>query len=200
MRATILILASAAAFAATPAFAQEESRSFTGPRVEATFGYDSTQADVGLPSDQDSVDGVRVGGAIGYDLPIGSTFTIGAEAGIGWQVSGKAEAQIGTTNLRVTTGRDIDVSLRLGAKVAPRTLLFVKAGYANSEFRLRTTIGGVGGNSVSHISDEEDGYRLGAGVEQMLGDHLYAKAEYRYSDYGDDISRHQLLVGAGYRF
>lgn len=200
MRTTFLVLASAAAFAATPAFAQDESHAFTGPRVEATFGYDSTGADDGIASTPNRVDGVRVGGAIGYDLPIASTFTIGAEAGIGWQVSGKAEAQIGTTNLRLTTGRDIDVSLRLGARVAPSTLLYVKAGYANSEFRLRSTVGGTAGNTVTDVSTEEDGYRLGAGVEQMLGDHLYAKAEYRYSDYGDDVSRHQVLVGAGYRF
>ena len=196
MRSTILLLATAAAFAATPAFAQDEAKGFTGPRIEATFGYDSTHADVGLPTNQDSVDGVRVGGAIGYDLPIGSTFTIGAEAGIGWQVSGSADALIGGTNLHLTTGRDLDASLRLGAKVAPSTLLFVKAGYANSQFRLRSTTGGT----VTHVSTNEDGYRLGAGVEQMLGDHLYAKAEYRFSDYGDDVSRHQVLLGAGYRF
>ncbi|MFA6117683.1 MAG: porin family protein [Sphingomonas sp.] len=195
MRSTFLLLATAAAFAATPAFAQDEASSFTGPRIEATFGYDSTQAD-GLPTSQDSVHGVRVGGAIGYDLPIGSTFTIGAEAGIGWQVSGSADALIGGTNLHLTTGRDLDASLRLGAKVAPSTLLYVKAGYANSQFRLRSTTGGT----VTHVSTNEDGYRLGAGVEQMLGDHLYAKAEYRFSDYGDDVSRHQVLLGAGYRF
>ncbi len=195
MRATIFLLATAAAFAATPAVAQDEAKSFTGPRIEATFGYDSTQAD-GLPTSQDSVQGVRVGGAIGYDLPIGSTFTIGAEAGIGWQVSGSANALVGATNLHLTTGRDLDASLRLGARVAPSTLLYVKAGYANSQFRLRSTTGGT----VTSVSTNEDGYRLGAGVEQMLGDHLYAKAEYRFSDYGDDVSRHQVLLGAGYRF
>ena len=196
MRATFFLLATAAAFVATPAFAQDEASSFTGPRVEATFGYDSTHADVGLPANQDSVDGVRVGGAIGYDLPIGSTFTIGAEAGIGWQVSGSADALIGTTNLHLTTGRDLDASLRLGARVTSKTLLFVKAGYANSQFRLRSITGGT----VTNISTDEDGYRVGGGVEQMLGDHLYAKAEYRFSDYGDDVSRHQVLLGAGYRF
>lgn len=200
MRTTLFVLALAAALAATPACAQDEAHSFTGPRVEATFGYDSTHADVGVPSDQDSVDGLRIGGAVGYDLPIGSRFTIGAEAGIGWQVSGSADASIGTTNFHLTTGRDIDVSLRLGAKVAPSTLLYVKAGYANSQFRLRTTLGGTTGNTVSTVSTNEDGYRIGAGVEQMLGDHLYAKAEYRYSDYGDHVSRHQVLLGAGYRF
>ena len=79
-------------------------------------------------------------------------------------------------------------------------MLYVKAGYANSEFRLRTTLGGTTGNTVSHLRDDEEGYRLGAGVEQMLGDHLYAKAEYRFTGYDSDVSRHQLLVGAGYRF
>ena len=200
MRATFFLLASAAVFVANPARAQDDSRSFTGARVEATFGYDSTHADDGIAATPNKVDGLRVGGAIGYDLPLGPTITIGAEAGIGWQVSGSAQAQIGTTSFKLTTGRDIDISLRVGAKVAPSTLLYVKAGYANSEFRLRTTLGGTTGNTVGHLRDEEEGYRLGAGVEQMLGDHLYAKAEYRFTGYDSDVSRHQLLVGAGYRF
>ncbi len=78
--------------------------------------------------------------------------------------------------------------------------MFVKGGYANSQFRLRTTLGGTAGNTVTNVRTEEDGWRIGAGVEQALGEHIYAKAEYRYTDYGSDVSRHQALVGLGYRF
>ena len=42
--------------------------------------------------------------------------------------------------------------------------------------------------------------RVGAGVEQQLGTNLYAKAEYRYSNYEAGIERHQVLGGVGFRF
>lgn len=198
MRTMILILAgaSAIALASQPAQAQD----FTGPRVEVNAGYDRIGADDGVAGTPNSVDGARIGGVIGYDLPVGGIFTIGAEAGVGFTVSGSAEGTAGTTSYRATAGRDLDASVRIGARVTPGTLVFVKGGYANSQFRLRTTLGGTAGNTVTNVRTEEDGWRIGAGVEQALGEHIYAKAEYRYTDYGSDVSRHQALVGLGYRF
>jgi len=194
MRITILLTAAAAAtlYAVQPAQAQD----FTGPRVELNAGYDTTHNDDGVAATPNSLDGIRVGGAVGYDVAIGKGFTIGAEAGLGFNVSGSIDEQLGANKIRLTSGRDIDLSLRLGAIVAPRTLLFLKAGYANSEYRARSTVG----SAVTKVSDDNDGYRLGAGVEHMLNDHVYAKAEYRYTAYGDDVSRHQVLAGVGYRF
>lgn len=198
MRITIFLVLAAGATLAGAQSAQAQS--FTGPRAEVTAGYDASHNDDHVVGTPNTLDGVRIGGAIGYDVAIGRNFTIGAEAGIGFNVSGKVEETLGTTNVRLTSGRDIDLSLRLGAIVTPSTLLYVKGGYANSEYRLRTTVGGTAGPTVTHTSDDNDGYRIGAGVEQMINDHVYAKAEYRYTDYGDNLSRHQVLAGVGYRF
>jgi outer membrane immunogenic protein len=198
MRITIFLILAAGATLAGAQSAQAQS--FTGPRAEVTAGYDASHNDDHVAGTPNTLDGVRIGGAIGYDVAIGRNFTIGAEAGIGFNVSGKVEETLGTTNVRLTSGRDIDLSLRLGAIVTPSTLLYVKGGYANSEYRLRTTVGGTTGPTVTHTGDDNDGYRIGAGVEQMLNEHVYAKAEYRYTDYGDNLSRHQLLAGVGYRF
>jgi outer membrane immunogenic protein len=198
MRITIFLILAAGATLAGAQSAQAQS--FTGPRAEVTAGYDASHNDDHVAGTPNTLDGVRIGGAIGYDVAIGRNFTIGAEAGIGFNVSGKVEETLGTTNVRLTSGRDIDLSLRLGAIVTPSTLLYVKGGYANSEYRLRTTVGGATGPTVTHTGDDNDGYRIGAGVEQMLNEHVYAKAEYRYTDYGDNLSRHQLLAGVGYRF
>jgi outer membrane immunogenic protein len=205
MRTKILILSAAAtvatlALAAQPAFAQDGEHSFTGPRAEVNVGYDSTHYDDGIASTPNKLDGVRVGGTIGYDVAVGDKVTIGGEVGGGYTVSGDVTGTAGTSSYRLTSGRDLDASVRVGYKVAPSTLLFVKGGYANSQFRLRTTIGGVGGNTVTNVHTNEDGWRIGGGVEQMINDHIYAKAEYRYTNYGDDVSRHQALVGLGYRF
>jgi outer membrane immunogenic protein len=197
MRASLIILASvsAIAFGAQPAFAQDRDN-FTGPRVEVNAGYDSTHANDGIASTPNTLDGIRVGAAVGYDWAVGDKFTVGVEAGGGYDVSGEVKGQAGTTSYRGTGGYDLDASLRLGFRAGPATLVYAKGGYANSEFRLRTKVG----NAVTTVSDDNDGWRIGAGIEQSIGDRFYAKAEYRYTDYGDDVSRHQGLIGFGYRF
>ena len=199
MRTNIILLATAAAafaFTANQASAQE----FTGPRAEITAGYDTTNADDGVVATPNKIDGVRIGGAVGYDFAVGDTIRIGAEAGIGFLASGDARYAAGTSSYRLTTGRDLDLSLRIGAKVGDKTLVYAKGGWANSQYRARAVIGGVGGPTATDVRTNEDGWRIGAGVEHMITDKIYAKGEYRYTNYGNDVSRHQLLAGVGYRF
>lgn len=194
MRYPFIILAAAASAFATPAFAQD----FTGPRVEANVGWDRVQAEPGLAGSTDRADGVRVGGAVGYDVAIGRTFTIGAEAGIGWSLDDKERGTVGANQVSIDSGRDIDLSLRLGARVAPRTLVYAKAGWANTRFT--GDVRNAAGALVSRTRGNEDGVRVGVGVEQALSERFYVKGEYRYTDYGQDVSRHQALVGFGVRF
>jgi outer membrane immunogenic protein len=95
--------------------------------------------------------------------------------------------------------------------VTPSTLVYAKGGYTNT--KIETAFSG-GGDSAD-FDTSVDGWRLGAGVEQMIGTNVYAKAEYRYSNYnglkldddlfGDedfdiDLDRHQVLAGIGLRF
>jgi outer membrane immunogenic protein len=190
---------SAIAFGSTPVSAQDRDP-FVGARIEVNTGYESTHADDGIASTPNKLDGIRVGGAFGYDMAMGEKFTIGVEAGGGYTVSGDASGQVGTTTYRLKGGYDLDAALRVGFRASPTTLIYAKGGYARSQFKLRTSIGGTTGNTVTNVSDHEDGWRVGAGVEQSLGDRFYAKAEYRYTDYGHDVSRHQGLIGLGYRF
>jgi outer membrane immunogenic protein len=44
------------------------------------------------------------------------------------------------------------------------------------------------------------GYRLGAGAQFGLGGKAYVGGEYRFSDYEQDVSRHQLALTVGTRF
>jgi outer membrane immunogenic protein len=178
-------------FAAAPCAAQ----SFTGPRLEANTGYDAVHSE-DLPETVDTVDGIRLGLAAGYDIALAPRLIAGIEAGIGWSVADDTRGTIGTARYRLSNGRDIDAALRLGYLVAPRTLVYAKAGWANSKAEVRVTQAG----GTVRASDDDDGVRLGAGVEQMLGEHAYAKAEYRYTAYGDGVDRHQALLGVGWRF
>ncbi|MDG2533127.1 outer membrane beta-barrel protein [Sphingomonas sp. HITSZ_GF] len=215
MRTSIMLIAAAAAslLGATTAFAQEgttttetasdagaaRKKAFTGLRAEATIGFDQSDANaVG-----DNLPGMRVGGAVGYDLAIGKTFTIGAEAGIGWNVLGNTSLGYlhpdgEVINYRASAAHDIDVSLRIGAKIDRKTLAYVKAGWADAAYRYQFSTPDWG----TQYGHNDDGIRVGAGIEHMLTKRVYAKAEYRFTKYDDiaDSNRHQLLTGVGVRF
>lgn len=198
-RFAILLAATAAAAGlvafAAPASAQERA-TFTGPRAEVTVGYDTTSVGDDTAGAPDSVDQARIGGVIGYDVALGDHWTIGGEVGIGGTLGDGRRFDLGATRYEIDQGRDIDASLRLGYKLGDRTLVYGKAGWANSRFIGRVDTGAAEFTEASN----EDGVRLGAGVEHMLTDHIYAKAEYRFTSYGDDVERHQLLAGVGFRF
>ncbi len=49
-------------------------------------------------------------------------------------------------------------------------------------------------------SGELDGARAGVGFQFAVGPRSYVGAEYRYSDYEADLSRHQALASLGFRF
>ena len=187
-----LIAALAATTLAGPALAQETAP-FTGFRLEGLAGYDKF-------SGQGSPDGVAYGGAAGYDFQLGS-----AVAGIeGEFLDSSSDARVNgsvTANdtLRASAGRDLYVGGRLGFAATPSTLLYAKAGYTNAKLRAVYTDPTTPANNFT-LSDELDGVRVGAGVEQKLGTNLYAKAEYRYSNYEAGIERHQVLGGLGFRF
>ena len=217
--ALLLAAGSAMAFAA-PAHAQED-RGFSGPWVAGVGGYDKNQAgdttDDDLDEDNDqSAEGVVWGGAVGYDMDLG-TMVVGAEAEL-------TESTADTRSLdgdpetfglgSVEAGRDIYVGARAGFKVTPSTLLYAKGGYTNARYNFLGTDG--------QVEDEQridtDGWRVGAGVEQKIGSNAFAKLEYRYSNYSEaevdfepegipdtdpfdvDLDRHQVMAGVGWRF
>ena len=45
-----------------------------------------------------------------------------------------------------------------------------------------------------------DGYRVGAGAQFNLAGKAYVGGEYRFSDYEEDVSRHQVALTVGTRF
>ena len=195
-----LVLAALAASAmATPAFAQDAT--FTGPRVEALVGYDT--ASDGTDGDAGSSDGVTYGGAIGYDFQIGGA-VIGAEAELtGSSVDTRADSLlVAGDRLVADMGRDIYVGARAGVAITPTTLLYAKGGYTNA--KVNTTY--ETGTTRTEISEDMEGFRVGAGAEFKLSNNMYLKGEYRYSNYGKidgydiDIDRHQVVAGVGIRF
>lgn len=207
--------------ALVPGAATAQDRPFTGLRVEALGGYDVLRS--GEPEDDgvattgdegdESVEGIGYGVGVGFDFDAGG-LVVGVEGEYS-DSTGKAEFDEtidGTEFLgRIETGRDIYVGGRVGFTVTPRTLVYAKAGYTNTSIESAFT----SDNDAVDFDTSVDGYRVGAGVEHVLGTNVYAKAEYRYSNYnglnldddlfGDedfdvDLDRHQVMVGVGMRF
>ncbi len=156
---------------ATPAFAQDGA--FNGPRIEAEAGVDHAG------SEGYGRSGFVYGGAIGYDKQF-NNIVIGADA----------EVTAATTkDGGVKAARDLYVGGRIGYVIGGSTLLYGKAGYTNARINLGND------NGINN-----DGYRLGAGVERNFG-RFFGKVEYRYSRYEKiDLNRDQVVAGVGVRF
>jgi outer membrane immunogenic protein len=177
---------------ATPAFAQEGAP-FTGARVEGLLGYDRTDVE-----GEDS-DGILYGVGVGYDFQMGSLV-----AGIEGEFSDSTvdecieDLDVIGDELCAKAGRDLYVGGRIGGVVGSNTLLYAKAGYVNGRVGLDYDAPGT----VDDFDESEnlDGVRVGAGLEFGLGTGMFAKAEYRYSNYESDFAKHQGVVGVGLRF
>lgn len=222
MNKILVCLAAGSALAAVPAAAQDTAPvgPFEGFHVEGVVGYDITKAgssvddDASVDNDQ-SIDGLLYGAGVGYDFKAGN-LVIGPEAEITWSTAktgfdnGDFEG-FGIGNVK--TNRDIYVGGRVGYAVMPRTLVYAKGGYTNAKFDVRNGDGTV----ITNDDVDADGWRIGAGVEQAVADNVFARVEYRYSNYekgeldytGDmadgqrfnlDLDRHQVVAAVGVRF
>lgn len=143
-----------------------------------------------LAGDNDNFTGVRIGATagvddvtgsvdtndvvygadVGVDLPVGDNFTVGVEAF--------------STNPFETT-RTVGAAARVGYAFTDSSLAFVRGGYSNYQ---------------DVFSRELDGLTVGAGVELALGETMYIRPEYRYSDFQNGVGNHGGLVGVGFRF
>lgn len=175
----------AAALVATSASAAD----IAGPRVEAVIGWDQVSlSGIGNRS------GFMYGLGLGYDFAIGETVSLGVDGEIAGS-TGSLNVTDGFDFYNVSAGRDLYVGARITGKVAENVAVYAKGGYSNARISLKTN-DPVFGN----LSDNGDGFRLGAGAQYLLGGGAYIGAEYRYTNYEGDFSRNQIVATLGYRF
>ncbi|MEH3108395.1 MAG: outer membrane beta-barrel protein [Sphingomonas fennica] len=188
-----LAAVAATAAVAAPAFAQGAPVAGTGLRLEGLAGWDRTQVNGGHE------DGVAYGIGAGYDMAMGGAAIVGADVEL-TDASTKECAGARTAlspEFCAKAGRDIYVGGRIGTDLRPGTRLYAKAGYTNARYKLTSD---AGQGDVTLDRANLDGFRVGAGAEQALTANSFVKAEYRYSNYEQGISRHQVLGGFGMRF
>ena len=188
MKKYVFVLASVAAVAAAAAPAQAE-----GFRAEIHGGWDNVSA----AGDSDS--GIVYGIGLGYDVAVSDKVEVGLDlsADLSSMKECETSAIVANDEACIRARRDLAAAVRLGYKVSERGTLYALAGYTNARFRFDyTTPAGVTTRDGRNL----DGLRLGAGYQQGFGERTYGKIEYRYSNYENDVSRHQVLLGVGVNF
>lgn len=219
---TILLASVAALSVAAPAYAND----FTGFRVEGHAGLDVTSSKlsyVDIEYDEEgsfrySKTGILYGIGAGYDYAVTPKIIVGAEVNLDFSTASDVpfsaflneEFHSDFLNPR----REIELSARAGYTLNASTLVYAKVGYVNGGFKAHGHVHTEGSDDYSDAtkSKKRDGLRLGVGAETLLGDGMYAKIEYRYTDYKDanwadeygseswQLQRHQVLAGLGIRF
>lgn len=196
-------LISIAIIAALGAAAPAQAETYDGPYVGVTAGWERSEIInkiEALPiTGEASRDALVLGGYAGYNYKVTSKIVIGAEAGFSATVNDEIRATSAAQALTIDPRYSFDLSARAGYLVTDKALVYVRGGYANN--RVRTTLATAGG--AVRASDSLDGWQVGGGLEYAITDHISARAEYRYSDFGDtggQYDRHQTLVGVSYNF
>ncbi|MCA1197199.1 porin family protein [Sphingomonas sp. R647] len=188
------IAALAAATCATPAFAQDAD-SFTGPSISVFSGMEQ------INTDGPDESGIIYGVTAGYDIDLGKG-VVGIELEASESNTDYCESAVvvASDSLCTSAGRDLYAGARAGIKIGGSSLAYVKGGYTNARVDA-DYVGGAAAPTVNFSENEDlDGFRVGAGAEHRLASGVTVKVEYRYSNYEQDVSRHQGLIGVGFRF
>jgi len=192
-----------AAFAATPALAQEGDTSPGGFYAGPLVGLD----DVDSGRTDHEKYGVVYGGVAGYDFA-GSGAVFGLEAEVTDTTARNTGTQlvIPTDTARLSSGLDLYAGARVGFRPGAHSLIYAKAGYSRLDVKASYTAPGVN----LHYKDSLGGVRVGLGVEFGLTPNLALRTELRYSDYDDpktpganvgfDVDRQQAVTALLFKF
>ncbi|WP_166430617.1 OmpA family protein [Polymorphobacter arshaanensis] len=173
---------------------------FDGFRVEGQGGWDNLKFDGVGQGFNTKVDdkGWVYGAEGGYDMRLSDSMILGVFGNYNWSTV-KATGFDGLGGVTTADAKhEWSAMGRLGFKITPSTLLYVAGGYAKTKVDYNYT---PVASLVSFDSSQSYGGVRGAvGLEQGLGSHVYAKVEYRYTNYQDGLSRNQVVGGIGVRF
>lgn len=211
---TFSLAAAALALGAVPALAADLSYNpsplvtappgftWTGPYLGAILGYGWSDFDVrnNLAPATPTAEGGKLGVYGGYNYDLGNNVVLGVEG------------DLNIDNVRGNYGFDGSVKQNWDGTLRGR------AGYSFGRVMAYGTGGGaVSGATVSKGGYESDnthwGWTLGAGVEAAVTDHVTARLEYQYADFGEqfyqtgpltgqnvDLNTSTIRAGVGYKF
>ena len=185
---------------AAPATAQDAGAF----RVEGLAVYDKIKGDFGLDTDRfnperDRDFDVAFGVGVGYDFHKAGGVAIGIDGEITESTGNRTVFDDGVEAGELTFGNDLYAGGRVTAPIGGNFSAFGKLGYTSLRVRFK---------AVDETIDEDDflQHRL-SGIRGALGvqygnneDATYYGAQYRYSNYEDGVTRHQVGLFVGTRF
>jgi outer membrane immunogenic protein len=192
MKRALLAAASLAAVSVAPAAAQ-----WSGFYIGAQAGYGWTDVDMafsnGAPSGTNNVDGVLVGGHLGWQHQTPGGWVFGIEGDGEW-----SNADGGFVDLSgITSEGFVELDWQASARA--------RLGFASGSWLAYVTGGGAfGGFDVAWgpaggpfdvFSTTEIGWTVGGGLEFMVAPHFSLGAEYRYTDFGNETDEHASFPG-----
>ena len=174
-----LALADGMPTAANIAEAPIGGNEWRGFYVSAALGYSSGDSDVTVGPFSSGVDPDGVTGTVGlgYDIMLRENLLIGVLADYTF---GELDDDFSLNNGPSTKWSLEDtwaIGGRIGTFIHKDLLLYGTAGYTRTELTLSRA-----GQSAS---EDLDGFFVGAGLERLICNNLYLKAEYRYSHFED---------------
>jgi len=181
--------------------ASAQGISLRGVRADAQVGIDR------FYSEGNNDNHLAYGAALGVDTFVGDNFVLGIE---GTFLNSRAE-NITRDGPGVAARKSFEEwggAIRAGVMMSPSTLVYAKGGFVVNEQRKRFNADPVAtpgipvnnafGDYYNHYRTK--GWVAGAGIEQMLGERIYVKAEGRYANYKTNSSRLTGLLGLGVLF
>lgn len=146
-----------------------------------------SDADDGFDLSDNNMDGVTVGGYVGYNYRIDQV-VLGLEGDVNWDNASGSNSVLGALNYDTGINWDISLRARLGLVVDERALLYVTGGPSWVSTDVDSNLGFIAAD-VPNVSNGDDstefGWVLGAGAEYAITEHLSVKAEYLHGWYGD---------------
>lgn len=155
-------------------------------------------AGAGCTDDKD--DSGEVGVRAGYDMQFGS-FVVGGVVDFGTGGGEDSVTGFSTTPANYSFERELDylaaARLRIGYAYG-RYLPYVTGGYANGKMvSTFSTSNGVNSFDPIKVTDNIDGYQLGAGMETKLTSNISVGLEYMYTSLDAGSDAHTVRVGPG---
>ncbi len=169
------------------------------------------QAETGLDvvsAEGESEEGFGYGVSAGYDIPLSGGMFVGIQGTYADSTTKSCVRELYEAGDKacLESGRDVAALVRLGTTVGVGKL-YVMGGYANARAELTYNAPSI--EEAEDLYDvglvlgghaDLDGVRVGAGYQYDLNEKFFLKAEYRYSNYEKDVSRHSGIVALGANF
>lgn len=168
-----------------------------GPYIGVMGGAEwlKSNLDFGATSASRTKAGGLVGTFAGYNMQMSNDIVLGLEGDFSynWNKATRAGTDFGTDwqgSIRARAGYAMDNALIYGA-----------AGWTVTRGYIDPPAGDKGTKSLN-------GYTLGLGVDYKFTNNMFARAEYRFNDYGSEKiksvdfnpQQHQVIFGLGYKF